>query len=52
MVPEHEMEKILSGTEELDIKATRLLQAALDAGGDDNITLILIGEQVEASSVK
>lgn len=51
-VPDIEIEKILSGKETLDIKATRLLQAALDAGGDDNITLVLIGTPIEASGKK
>lgn len=52
MVPEEQIKTILSGPGHLEEKASRLLQAALDAGGDDNITLILIADQAETSSAK
>lgn len=51
MVSEEQIKTILSGPGHLEDKASRLLQAALDAGGDDNITLILIGDQ-DTSSAK
>ena len=47
MVPDRVMEEILSsGTP--DIWADRLMQAALDAGGTDNITFILCGGEDSA----
>lgn len=39
---EEQLSLVLSGDEWLDEKATKLLQHALDTGGEDNVTLILI----------
>lgn len=39
--------QILSGKDSLDEKADHLIQLALDAGGDDNITVILLSNEQE-----
>ncbi|MDQ0337553.1 protein phosphatase [Caldalkalibacillus uzonensis] len=52
MVAEQEMKEILDSSRSLDEKASLLLQAALDAGGDDNITLILVSHHDEAGRAK
>jgi protein phosphatase len=41
MVPEEAIAKTLAASDDIDICANRLLKAALDAGGRDNITLII-----------
>jgi serine/threonine protein phosphatase PrpC len=41
-VRDEQLSLVLSGDELLDEKASKLLQHALDAGGEDNVTLILI----------
>lgn len=42
MVSEDDIKKILMAQDDLEIKANKLIQAANDAGGKDNITVILI----------
>ena len=42
LVPETEMSAILADSGSLQEKVDRLLEAALEAGGDDNITVILV----------
>lgn len=41
-VSEEQMSAVLSGQEPVDEKASKLIELALEAGGEDNITLILI----------
>ncbi|EGL82604.1 protein serine/threonine phosphatase [Caldalkalibacillus thermarum TA2.A1] len=52
MVAEQQIKEILENPHSVDEKASLLLQAALDAGGEDNITLILVSHQDEAGSAK
>lgn len=47
-----QIEQTLSGTEDLDTKADRLVQLALEAGGDDNITVILLANDQEDAAVQ
>lgn len=42
MVADEEMVAILEGEHDLDAKAERLVELALQAGGDDNITVVLL----------
>ena len=45
MVSDEEIKEILSGEDDLDAKAQKLLDAALDAGGRDNVSLVLLLDQ-------
>ena len=46
-VHNHEMAEILRRGEEWQLKADRLVELALDRGGSDNITVVLVvGEEV------
>ena len=44
MVPKNELLQLMS-TDNLEEAATRMLQAALDGGGKDNITIVLVDDK-------
>jgi serine/threonine protein phosphatase PrpC len=49
-VTEEQMISVLAGEETVEVKASKFIDLALEAGGDDNITLILIktkGDELE-----
>lgn len=51
MVSDDEIEAILSQDNDLDSKANKLLEEALDAGGTDNISFIMIQKEMEGGNI-
>ena len=51
MVPDDEIEAILSQDDGLDSKANKLLEEALDTGGTDNISFIMIQKEMEGGNI-